>query len=235
MYEPDTADFETYQRVREWIDTRRAAWKSQGLTQRDDLRAVVASRVPLNANRDWYHAWSDYEWGYFFAAAALVEDYGAKDEATPLVYPILFLYRHYVELKLKSILFEAAASLPGNVPEKAGDEHNLLNLWKMLLDLLTQYGKSKMLQGSESTERILAQLTQIDPVSMETRYALQKDLKTPTLDQLRSVDLQNFGGVMAKLHSELNKIEVLFQYVHECWWDEGPIASISDTQTEKKV
>jgi hypothetical protein len=47
-------------------------------------------------------------------------------------------------------------------------------------------------------------------------------LATPTLDQLRSVDLQNFGGVMAKLHGELNKIEMLFQVVHECWWDEGP-------------
>ena len=222
MYEPDAADLQTYQRVREWIDTRRAAWKSQGLTQRDDLRAVVASHVPLNPNRDWHHVWSDYEWGYFFAAAALVEDYTAKDEATSLVYPILFLYRHYVELKLKSILFEAAASLPSNVPEKAGDEHNLLNLWKMLSVLLAQYGKSKMLQGTESIERILAQLTQVDPVSMETRYALQKDLKTPTLDQMRSVDLRNFGGVMAKLHSELNKIEMLFQYVHECWWDEGP-------------
>ena len=64
--------------------------------------------------------------------------------------------------------------------------------------------------------------TQIDPVSMETRYALQKDLETPSLDQMRSVDLQNFGGVMAKLHGELNKIEMLFQYVHECWWDERP-------------
>jgi hypothetical protein len=191
----------------------RAAWKSQGLTQRDDLRSVVASRVPLNQNRDWYHAWSDYEWGYFFAAAALVGDNTAKDEATSLVYPFLFLYRHYVELKLKSILFEA--SLPSNVPEKAGDEHNLLNLWTMLSDLLGQYGKAKMLQGTESIERILAQLTQIDPVSMETRYALQNDLKTATLDQMRSVDLQNFGGVMAKLNSELNKIEMLFQYAHE--------------------
>lgn len=79
-----------------------------------------------------------------------------------------------------------------------------------------------MLQGSQSIEGILAQLTQIDPESMETRYALQKDLKTPTLDQMRSVDLQNFRGVMAKLHRDLNKIEMLFQYVHECWWDEGP-------------
>jgi hypothetical protein len=57
---------------------------------------------------------------------------------------------------------------------------------------------------------------------METRYALQNDLETSTLDQMRSVDLQNFGGVMAKLHGELNKIEMLFHYVHECWWDEGP-------------
>jgi hypothetical protein len=86
MYEPDAADLETYQRVGEWIDMRRAAWKSQGLTLRDDLRAVVTSRVPLNPNRDWSHAWSDYEWGYFFAAAALVEDYSIKDEATSLVY-----------------------------------------------------------------------------------------------------------------------------------------------------
>ena len=53
-----------------------------------------------------------------------------------LVYPILFLHRHYVELKLKSILFEAAASLPINVPERASDEHNLLNLWKMLSDVM---------------------------------------------------------------------------------------------------
>lgn len=61
-----------------------------------------------------------------------------------------------------------------------------------------------MLQGSESIERVLAQLAQIDPVSMETRHALQKDLKTPTLNQMCSVDLPNIGGTMAKLHSELN-------------------------------
>jgi hypothetical protein len=178
--------------------------------------------VPLNRNRSWHHAWSDYEWGYFSAATTLVEDYVNKAESDTLVYPILFLYRHYVELKLKSILLEAAVSIPCDMPGHASDEHNLVKLWQMLSHLLAQSGKAKMLRGSERIERALAQLTQIDPFSQETRYALAKDMKTATLDQIPRLDLQNFKTVMTKLRSELDEREMLFQYVHECWWDEGP-------------
>jgi hypothetical protein len=220
MHEPTASELETYRKVRDWIDAQRADWKSAHLTRQDSLRAIVESAVPLNRNRGWYHAWSDYEWGYFFAATALVGDYANKHEGESLVYPILFLYRHYVELKLKSVLMEAAASLHCELPTTTADEHNLNNLWQMLLDLLRQHRRSKMLKGCESVERVLDQLTQIDPHSMESRYALEKDLETPTFARLNAIDLQNFQGVMTKLRTELDGVEMLFQYVDECWWDE---------------
>ncbi|MFZ0477550.1 MAG: hypothetical protein WAL71_00260 [Terriglobales bacterium] len=222
MDEPTKADLEAYRHVRDWVDARRAAWQSAHLGTEDSLFTVATSMVPLNRNRGWHHAWSDYEWGYFSAATTLVEDYVTKVEADVLVYPILFLYRHYVELKLKSIILEAGASIPCEMPSGANNEHNVTKLWKMISDLLVQHGKNKMLRGSEGIERVLAQLTQIDPSSMETRYALKKDMKTATLDQVRSLDLENFKTVMIKLRSELDELEMLFQYVHECWWDEGP-------------
>jgi len=199
MNKPSSEELQTYERVKEWLEDRAAMRFYAALQSNDDLFPSTDAGVRIGPLSSLDNSWTRYEEGYYDAAKALVERFDGTLESTWVVYPILFLYRHYLELMLKSLIFEACASFEGEKrPKEMADQHNLVVLWDMLVDIVTCHRRQRMLGNSADIRRILAQFTHHDPKSMETRYGLKKDLETPTLQGLENVNLDNVEQIMGK-------------------------------------
>lgn len=73
-------------------------------------------------------SWELFCMGFQEAACALIKAVLNEEEGQDwLVYPILFCYRHYVELRLKYLLL-----LTDSLPEKLKGSHDLQSLWDLV-------------------------------------------------------------------------------------------------------
>ncbi len=178
------------------------------------------------AGEDWYHnaclhflpdSLDLYIMGYKEAGDRLVtssmEDRSHQDA---LVFPIVFLYRQYLELSLKRLIREGNWLL--GIPSKWGEvgyptdgkSHNLLVLWKeckKVLELVgTNYAELKIAdQDLKTIEDLLTQFSQQDPGSDASRFPTDKK-NNPSLPNLRTINVRNLATVMAKIASFFDAI-----------------------------
>ena len=117
-----------------------------------------------------------------------------------LVFPIVFLYRHYLELKLKSIIKEGYAvfGVRKNVPET----HDLEKLWNKAneLSIKAEIGIKKKYR--DIVFSCIKDFAKIDPFSEAFRYPTKKKRKgefgtEPTLPiDLPYLDLRNLSEII---------------------------------------
>ncbi len=123
--------------------------------------------------------WCIYAEGYREAADRLLEQIGngvgTKDF---LVYPIVFLYRHFVELKLKEIIQDSRNLL--DIEASLALEHRLDRLWKdarALLEEVEQHNPAATNEVLDDAERLILELHGIDATSTVFRYPRDRDGK----------------------------------------------------------
>ncbi len=159
------------------------------------IRSLFASQ------KDWWHNaclnWARdplelYVVGYREAAELLVDD--ALNHRKPidsLVYPIIFLYRHYFELRLKELIRESRALLreTAEFPKR----HEIDELWKEARALLAKVfeNESESPDFSEIDE-VLMELAHIDPMSFAFRYPRDKKGGNP-LDGITHINIRHFA------------------------------------------
>lgn len=121
-----------------------------------------------------------YAFAYQRAAKSLLEHALPQGFKGRLVFPVLFLYRHCVELHLKHVI------LLGRILERQSEEfpitHDLDRLWieaKPIIERTYPNGPSEDLA---SAERSLRRLREIDPDSFRFRYPVARD-KSPSLPE----------------------------------------------------
>jgi hypothetical protein len=133
--------------------------------------------------------------GYKLAADALVHNFlGEPRDHDNLIYPILFCYRHYIEITLKQIIDDHGPWLgirPGN------QDHKLPELWKLFLQIAVAYHNDPADIAADAVESCIHELSRFDPGAVAFRYA--KDRRTKSLIPLGfgSVDLINMHDVMS--------------------------------------
>jgi hypothetical protein len=115
-----------------------------------------------------------YVEGYRKAAERLIERVEqTHEEQDYLVYPILFLYRHHIELRLKQLL-ELLHRL-GIRTRPARAVHDLWHLWSECQpDLESLTGKEED-EWFTSVGHCIKQLADIDPMSDAFRYPKRRD------------------------------------------------------------
>lgn len=137
--------------------------------------------------------------GYREAGDILVrqaeENYFHRDT---LIYPIVFLYRHYIELQLKYILF-----MYGKRAKQEADwvHHDLDVLWPKVRRVIEHFNRKPSLKNAEAlnaVETCVAEFAKIDPKSFSFRYPVTKQGQPLTLP-FASVDLSNLKHVMTNL------------------------------------
>ena len=176
-------------------------------------------------DKDWYA----YCTGYWRAADALVRyiiqadlrtrrDYSTHRES--VAYSILFLYRHYLELRLKQLFITCGGEL-----EVVNNEHSLLKLWETFSKQYEAFCKEYNLDSEEPLEdslgdietvgKIIAQFNVIDTNSQIFRYPTDKIGKVTLLPmQIDMVRLKEMLGWTSQF------LDAWSDGIYECWQEE---------------
>jgi hypothetical protein len=161
--------------------------------------------------------------GYRMAAQALVEHACQPCERGKeafLLYPIVFLYRHYVELVLKNVIIAfdepemrnitGAAELDRKKLTTGKNAHSLKLLWEQLRPLVQALGEAAGRPDTiEGISFYIEKLNEFDPYSLAGRYASEET--TASLREAQkddgTVDLPTFAEVMERLSNYLEGLD----------------------------
>ena len=164
-----------------------------------------------------------YQDGYRRAALQLAEHVCEAGRGQDfLVYPIVYLYRHHIELTLKSIINTAAFVIDYTLTEKDLDtlgRHDLAKLWNLARPMLNPAcglgGSPELpLDDLEGIESYIDQLHQHDPDGQRFRYSTtkvkgHKAKKLSSLPaELKHINIRNFAVGMEKLSDYLDALDM---------------------------
>lgn len=170
----------------------------------------------FNSADDWWHnaclnymhdGWPAYIIGYKKAADALV-DYIKENRHSQdtLVYPILFLYRQYLELAIKNIINKARQlqDISGVMPTG----HKIHDLWKICEKLLTDIAPGDSVEAIKEINRLISEFCAVDPKATAFRYPEDKD-GNPSLPGVKRINIRNVYDVIEKISVILEGAEMM--------------------------
>lgn len=139
-----------------------------------------AEDVYNNACVNWSHDPLElYATAYKESAEKLVETVvSSQRHQDTFIYPIVFLYRQYIELRLKEIIREGGKLLeePGNFPM----HHRIHELWPIALKIVEKVYESE--EGKPDfgfVEHVFKEFSKYDPESFSFRYPTDKKGNNP--------------------------------------------------------
>lgn len=165
-----------------------------------------------NADIGWMNNKSPfYNEGYKSAARELTINYANRpvNEKDTLVFPIVFLYRQYIELTLKDLIRELDNKLGYTRTDNILAQHKLLPLWDAAIKQYNSFIKIKNISliftSTSNKERLIVnQFNQIDEDSFSFRYASDKK-GNETLECVEYISVNNFK----------NQIELVVTYIEK--------------------
>lgn len=144
---------------------------------------------------------------YKTAADILVNHVAQKNtDKDALVYPIVFLYRQYLELRLKEIIREGRLLLDeGNEFPKIHRLHDLWPTVKEIIEKVYSHEDSNDSSGLNLTEHVINEFKAIDPESMSFRYP--EDTKgNQSLTGLDYIDIKGLAEIIEEVFMFLDGI-----------------------------
>ena len=138
--------------------------------------------------------------GYKHAADHIYNRIGDEDRFMRkgfLILPMVFLYRHFVELSLKDIV--ALGNYLENGDYTYPTNHKLSGLWKLARDLLVGIVHGCTDEDLDAMGELIGQLDAVDPESFAFRYPVKKDWR-PSLPNLE-FNLMQFRESIDKMTS----------------------------------
>ena len=123
-----------------------------------------------------------------------------------LVYPMMFLYRHYTELTLKKLFIKFIASSEEEISTYLKKGHDLCQLWP---EVKTYLSTSKQKVGSKvnigALDSYIHQFNSFDPDSMKMRYPIDK--KTLPNKEVCWLDYKQFAELMNDFRKSVEQID----------------------------
>lgn len=164
--------------------------------------------------------WFEYIESYRDAARALVDIAVADDyERMPMPHlaaiPVLFLYRHYLELVMKDMLLQGArhqdqALAPDDLAKRYG--HDLLRLWQAcqeMVDSIWPGANDRRHEELGALTRQIEELATVDPGSFAARYPTARDGATSLpADKFQSYDLSVFADGVERIGDIIRGVSV---------------------------
>lgn len=139
-----------------------------------------------------------YSEAYKDAADRLVEYSKVnKTSINFLVFPILFLYRHYIELALKEIILTASVFLEKDNKIMAG--HNISRLWVESKKLISEIELDIPQQEINVLDFQIYQFHDLDKCSMTFRYPTDKSGNV-YVNLSDSININNVQEIIAAMH-----------------------------------
>lgn len=178
-------------------------FKPPALPSSDDKLFDTAEDWWNNACLNYIHdGWSLYAIGYKEAAdilvAHIVENQRYQDT---LVYPILFLYRQYLELAIKNLIRNGRKLQDINEAVPTG--HKIHDLWNTCEKLLNVISPDDSVEEIKQINRLISEFCSVDPTSTAFRYPEDKEGK-PSLPGMTHINIRNVCDVINKISAILN-------------------------------
>ena len=146
--------------------------------------------------------------GYKLAGDTLVQNFlGQRNDHDNLIYPILFCYRHYIEITLKGIVAEHGPWVTVTPPKK---DHNLADLWKLFLQVAAKYYNDPESEAAQAVSSCIDELSQFDRNSVAFRYATEGKSGALIPLEFGSIDLISLRDVMNGISNFLECAELDF-------------------------
>ncbi|HUS11985.1 MAG TPA: hypothetical protein VMZ30_16085 [Pyrinomonadaceae bacterium] len=150
--------------------------------------------------------WSIYADGYRRAADALVDRVEGEAPDDAFLLPIVFLYRHFVELTLKDLLLRLVSLCDIVIDPKQITTHKLMPLWKLVRAHLNCIRPE--MHDEEivpALDKLITELSGLDPDSMHFRYAADREFANMVLP--RSLSMEHLRSTMEKIYNGFAYIE----------------------------
>ena len=148
---------------------------------------------------DWYI----YATGYKDSADILVahvEEHQIRQDA--LVYPVVFLYRQYLEIAIKTLIRQARRLQ--DISEPIPMTHHINELWKVCSDLLREISPGDSEEEQNQIGRLIEEFCNVDPTSTAFRYPEDWDGDPSLPPGIRHINLRNVTEVIDKISVILN-------------------------------
>lgn len=157
----------------------------------DDWQNDACVNQKVNHNFDLFAE------GYKTAADILVKHVveESSDQDT-LVYPIVFLHRHHIELRLKEIIREGNRLL-GNLPNNRF-EHELQKLWPVAKGIIRKIWSDGEPDDFQFIDLWIREFCKVDPQSASFRYPENKGGRNPLANMSR-INIKSFGERMGRI------------------------------------
>lgn len=138
-----------------------------------------------------------------------------------LIYPILFLSRHHLELRLKSIidLANRIEGNGGNVPMI----HNLTRLWEQCRPCLIEHASPDDQDWFDSIKEVMDQMTHFDPGADAFRFPILRN-RNKSLDGVSHINIARFYEVIDPVMTWLDYAEGYLQQIRD-WQVEAESAN----------
>jgi hypothetical protein len=165
-----------------------------------------------------------YTLGYRRAAEQLSRYALANQrECNSLAYPIVFLYRHHIELALKRIIYCVPWVLRRDLTDqekKNLGSHRLDLLWADLEPIFESICDSVNWSKPEADDlegirEYVSQLSAVDPLSMNFRYWKSKKGAPSLPDSLNSFNLRHFSEMIGRLADFIEALDTATTAVGE--------------------
>ena len=151
--------------------------------------------------------WGLYAIGYKDAADILVKYVETERmHQDSLVFPVVFLYRQYLELALKDLIRQSRKLL--DTYEPFPKTHRLDELWRICNKLLKEISPGDSEEEMRQIGRLIDEFCQVDPTSIAFRYPEDKD-GSPSLPGIRHINLRNVAEVTNKISAILDGADAM--------------------------
>jgi hypothetical protein len=140
--------------------------------------------------------------GYKLAGGILVEYIKQKKyNQDLLVYPIGFLYRQYLELRLKDIIKVGIELYDMN--DKVPLHHDIIKLWVLAKVILKKKWPKGYSKDLAIIEKHIKKYAKVDPISMSFRYSADKK-GNKALKGISHINLRNLAEVIDRMSALLD-------------------------------
>lgn len=175
-----------------------------------------------------------YADGYKKAGDILVENIVAgaySDDRNTLIYPIVFLYRHCIELYLKSIIYEGNQLLFGK-PVAWREHHDINKLWIECRTVLENLWPEASREPLENIDTCLKEFFEVDPNSFSFRYHVKKrddedkkdgkPIGKPSLPNLTTINVKHLSEVVDEIYEILSGSSIAISEARSSMWNGNP-------------
>lgn len=158
------------------------------------------------------HGWG-YAEGYRRAAELLTQhiDTHGRDQDL-LVYPLVFLYRHHIELAIKRIITLSLLMVDDPSRSKPKASHNLNTLWAAARKLLREVDATFPRANHKNTDCVIKELNRIDERSTAFRYDRTQD-GDPSLQGITLINTRRFSQKIKAASDELSCMDSHISYL----------------------